>query len=113
MTTRTQSPAAYVTPLASGAEMADFLAMVNDEYDAELPVPGILTDSPDQGFLFDGVAEAEKLPLNGRSAAPFVRFGETDSSSERGSAQCRLFFAIRAKVKGTNGSRRRVRPSQQ
>lgn len=50
---------AYVTPLASGSEMAEFLATVNDEYDAGLPVPGILTDSPEQGYLFDGVAEEE------------------------------------------------------
>lgn len=50
---------AYVTPLASGPEMAQFLTTVNDEYEADLPVPGILTDSLDQGYLFDGVVEAE------------------------------------------------------
>jgi hypothetical protein len=52
---------AYVTPLASGSEMADFLATVNEEYDTDLPIPGILTDSPDQGYLFDGVADAEAV----------------------------------------------------
>ena len=50
---------AYVTPLASGAEMAQFLKGVNDECETDLAVPGILTDSPDQGYLFDGVVEAE------------------------------------------------------
>ncbi len=50
---------AYVTPLASGPELANFLAGVNEEYDADLPVPGILTDSPEQSYLFDGVADDE------------------------------------------------------
>jgi len=50
---------AYVTPLASGVEMAKLLASVNEEYETDLPVPGILTDGPDQGYLFDGVAEDE------------------------------------------------------
>ena len=50
---------AYVTPLASGAEMVQFLATVNEEYEADLPIPGILSDSPEQGYLFDGVVEAE------------------------------------------------------
>jgi hypothetical protein len=50
---------AYVTPLASGPEMAQFVAAVNDEYETDLAVPGILTDSPDQGYLYDGVAEGE------------------------------------------------------
>lgn len=50
---------AYVTPLASGSEMAQFLTTVNDEHETDLPIPGVLTDSPDQGYLFDGVAEAE------------------------------------------------------
>lgn len=50
---------AYVTPLASGSEMASFLATVNEEYDVDLPIPGILTDSPDQEHLFDGIAECE------------------------------------------------------
>jgi hypothetical protein len=50
---------AYVTPLASGPRMAEFLGTVNEEYEADLPVPAILTDSPEQGYLFDGVAEAE------------------------------------------------------
>ncbi len=60
---RTDDPdaiqSAYVTPVASGSEMANFLATVNQEYETDLPVPRILTDSPDQGHLFDGVVEAE------------------------------------------------------
>ena len=50
---------AYATPLASGSEMASFLNAVNEEYEADLPVPGIFTDDPDQSYLFDGVAEGE------------------------------------------------------
>lgn len=50
---------AYVTPLASGPEMVEFLATVNEEYDADLPVPRILTDSTEQRYLFDGVVEDE------------------------------------------------------
>ena len=46
---------AYVTPLASGAEMAEFIRSV----DEDLPVPSILTDGPDQRYLFGGVAEDE------------------------------------------------------
>jgi len=60
---RTDDPdaiqSAYVTPLASGAEMAQFVKDVNEEYEADLPVPGILTDSPDQSYLFEGVGEDE------------------------------------------------------
>lgn len=50
---------AYVTLLASGSEMAQFVAGVNEEYDTDLPVPRILTDSPEQTYLFDGVAQDE------------------------------------------------------
>jgi hypothetical protein len=50
---------AYVTPLASSTEMGEFVKTVNEEYETDLPVPAILTDSPDQGYLFDGVAEDE------------------------------------------------------
>lgn len=60
---RTDDPDAiqnvYVTPLASGAEMAQFLTTVNEVYDADLLVPRILTDSPEQTYLFDGTVEAE------------------------------------------------------
>ena len=52
---------AYVTPLASGPEMGEFVKAVNEEYETELPIPGILTDSPDQDYLFDGVAEDEAV----------------------------------------------------
>jgi hypothetical protein len=57
---------AYVTPLASGSEIAEFLAAVNDEYETDLPIPGVLTDALDQGYLFDGVVESE-AEIAGRS----------------------------------------------
>ena len=48
---------AYVTPLASGPEIARFLQSVNEEYEADISVPAILSDHPQQGYLFDGVLE--------------------------------------------------------
>jgi hypothetical protein len=50
---------AYVTPLASAAEMGRFVQAVNEEYDIELPVPALLTDTQEQGHLFDGVVQSE------------------------------------------------------
>ena len=52
---------AYITPLASGSEMAEFLRTVSEEYETDLAIPGILTDSPEQGYLFEGVAEGEAV----------------------------------------------------
>jgi hypothetical protein len=54
---------AFVTPLASRSELVEFLKMVNDEHEAELPIPGILTDSIDQRYLFDGTEESESITV--------------------------------------------------
>lgn len=51
---------AYVTPLASPAEVVSFLREVNEQYEGDdLPIPGILTDNPDQGYLFEEVPQQE------------------------------------------------------
>lgn len=73
---RTDDPdaiqSAYVTPLASGSEMAQFVKDVNDEYEADFPVPGILTDSPEQRYLFDGVAQDEAVAAERSIRRAFV-----------------------------------------
>src|SRR4029077_10041230 len=50
---------AYVTPLASAAEMARFLRLTNVEFDADIHVPALLTDDPQQGHLFAEIVDAE------------------------------------------------------
>jgi len=45
---------AYVTPLATRTEIAEFLKAVNEEHEADLPIPRVLTDSEDQTYMFDG-----------------------------------------------------------
>jgi len=52
---------AYVTPLASASEMGQFVQAVNEEYETEFLIPSVLSDSPDQTYLFDGVAESESV----------------------------------------------------
>jgi hypothetical protein len=51
---------AYVTPLATRSEIVQFIQQVNEDYEGDdLPIPAILTDSTEQGYLFDEVPQSE------------------------------------------------------
>lgn len=50
---------AYVTPLASRSGIVEFLQEVSDEYEEQIPVPGILTDSTNQDYLFPELINGE------------------------------------------------------